>query len=205
MPRPRWNHLDPEKQALIRQTTLQELGEFGVDGASYNRIIKKSGVSKGAMYYYFDDRNDLFHTALLHMVDELIGSYPRPEHPPTHPEEFWVVARSVLRHGVHWFHAHPIEAKVVLQLGPTARDSLPEKYRTPERQVAALFLQILALAQRIGAVRTDLPFPFLMELVLGVQRTCDRWLILHANEPEGVLEEKITLVLDILQRLVEPR
>lgn len=205
MPRPRWNKLDPEKQAIIRMATLEELGEHGVDGASYNRIIKNSGVSKGAMYYYFDDRDDLFHTALLHMVDELIGSYPRPENPPTNPEEFWAIAHSVLRHGVHWFNAHPVEAKVVLRLQPEPRESLPEKYRTPALRIAQLFLQILAVAQQVGAARTDLPFPFLMELVVGARRTCDKWLILHVNEPEDVLEEKISTVVNVFQRLVEPR
>ncbi len=43
-----------------------------------------------------------------------------------------------------------------------------------------------------------------MELVLSTVRTCDKWLVLHANEPEDVLEEKIGVVIYIYQRLASP-
>ena len=52
MPRPRWDKLAPEKQTLIRMATLKELGEHGVDGASYNRIIAmvgSTGMSESAL------------------------------------------------------------------------------------------------------------------------------------------------------------
>jgi len=139
------------------------------------------------------------------MVQELIGSYPRPDSPPKNPEEFWLVARSVLRHGVHWFHEHPVQCKVVLRLQPNPPTSAAEVYKKIPMLVVQLFLNILAVAQEIGAARTDLPFPFLMELVMGARRTCDKWLIMHVDEPEEVLEEKISIVIDVFQRLVEPR
>ena len=36
------------------------LTAHGFENASLNRIIKKAGISKGAMYYYFDDKMDLY-------------------------------------------------------------------------------------------------------------------------------------------------
>ena len=32
--------------------------------SAYNRIIERAGISKGAMYYYFADKQDLFATVL---------------------------------------------------------------------------------------------------------------------------------------------
>ena len=43
-----------------------------------------------------------------------------------------------------------------------------------------------------------------MQLILGTASTCDRWLLLHANEPTAVLQEKISVVTDVYQRLLVP-
>jgi AcrR family transcriptional regulator len=203
MPLPRWKKLAPEKQKAILDAAITEIGEHGVEGVSYNRIIKRAGVSKGAMYYYFDDREDLLATALLTMVDHLMGSYPRPELAPTTAAEFWAVARGVLRHGAHWFSAHPPERRAFQRLAGMPMEAAG-RFPAVEEKVGGQILQIVFLGQTLGAVRSDLPFPFLMELVLSTVRTCDKWLVLHANEPEDVLEEKIGVVIDIYQRLVSP-
>ena len=58
MPRPRFEKLPPEKRETILETAAKEFAEFGYEGASLNQILAKSGISKGAAYYYFDNKED---------------------------------------------------------------------------------------------------------------------------------------------------
>ena len=66
MPRPRFLKLDPERQAhrFVECGEGRICRESGFEQASYNRIIERAGLSKGAMYYYFDDKLDLYVTVL---------------------------------------------------------------------------------------------------------------------------------------------
>src|SRR5512139_260224 len=64
MPLPRFDKLDEPRKASILAAAAEEFGERGFEGASYNRIIERAGISKGAMYYYFADKDDLFRTVL---------------------------------------------------------------------------------------------------------------------------------------------
>ncbi len=45
----------------------------GYVGASLNRILDDAGISKGAAYYYFDDKADLYATAIVYYSQELLG------------------------------------------------------------------------------------------------------------------------------------
>ena len=45
--------IDDEKKAALIEAAMEEIAANGIDGASYNRIIERSGLSKGVVYYYF--------------------------------------------------------------------------------------------------------------------------------------------------------
>ena len=59
MPLPRFQNLDQLRKRAILTAAAEEFGERGFAAASYNRIIERAGISKGAMYYYFADKDDL--------------------------------------------------------------------------------------------------------------------------------------------------
>ena len=65
MPRPRFDKLPPDKRGRILEAAALEFAAHGFDGASLNRIISTAGISKGAAYYYFDDKADLYATVVL--------------------------------------------------------------------------------------------------------------------------------------------
>ena len=64
MSRRRFENLDPDRQQRLLESAAEEFDEKGYDGASLNRIIERSGMSKSSLYYYFDDKADLFTTLL---------------------------------------------------------------------------------------------------------------------------------------------
>ena len=56
MARNRFDNLGSEKQEAILRAAGEEFAEKGFAGASINRIIRESGMSKGSVYYYFEDK-----------------------------------------------------------------------------------------------------------------------------------------------------
>ena len=68
MPHARFRKLSKEKQQAILDAAAEEFVK-GYDQASYNRIIERSGVSKGSMYYYFEGKHDLYNEVLMRMAE----------------------------------------------------------------------------------------------------------------------------------------
>jgi AcrR family transcriptional regulator len=60
MPYPRFNKLPVEKRTKLLDSAAQEFAKYGFDDASVNRILQEAHMSKGAAYYYFEGKVDLF-------------------------------------------------------------------------------------------------------------------------------------------------
>ena len=71
MPSARLKNLNTEKWHKISEAALQEFQEHGIHQASFNRIIRASGLSKGAVYYYFDSKEDLVQTMISRITHDL--------------------------------------------------------------------------------------------------------------------------------------
>ncbi|MDG1537355.1 MAG: TetR/AcrR family transcriptional regulator, partial [Candidatus Poseidoniaceae archaeon] len=65
MPLARYESIDESLKTRILEVSKQEFAMHGYEEASYNKIIQKIGISKGSMYYYFEDKEDLFITCFL--------------------------------------------------------------------------------------------------------------------------------------------
>lgn len=54
-------NLEPEKRKRILHAALREFAEKGYDQASTNQIVKEAEISKGMLFYYFNNKEDLYH------------------------------------------------------------------------------------------------------------------------------------------------
>lgn len=55
-----FKNLNETKQKRILNAALREFAENGYDYASTNRIIKNAGIGKGMLFYYFNNKKDLY-------------------------------------------------------------------------------------------------------------------------------------------------
>ena len=63
----------PDARRLhILETAARVFATHGFADASINAILEQAGVSKGAAYYYFDDKEDLFLTVVQYFAHELV-------------------------------------------------------------------------------------------------------------------------------------
>jgi len=67
--------LDQERQNRILRAAFQEFGEHGYDKASTNRIVKEAGISKGMLFYYFNNKQELFQDLLEIGINYILDEY----------------------------------------------------------------------------------------------------------------------------------
>ena len=71
MPFPRFHKLSQEKRERLLDIAAQEFATHGFEDASVNRILERVQMSKGAAYYYFEDKVDLFFTVVQYCNERL--------------------------------------------------------------------------------------------------------------------------------------
>lgn len=52
--------VDPEKRERILNAARKEFAQKGYNDASTNEIVKEAGISKGALFHYFESKKELY-------------------------------------------------------------------------------------------------------------------------------------------------
>src|SRR5947199_4775251 len=71
MPFSRFYKLEREKRERLLEVAAQEFAQYGFEDASINHILNRAQMSKGAGYYYFEDKVDLFFTVVQYCNERL--------------------------------------------------------------------------------------------------------------------------------------
>ena len=203
MPRPRFNKLPAEKRERILEAAAKEFAANGYDGASLNHILDEAGISKGAAYYYFDDKADLYATTILHYSQELM-SVADPAH--FSADGFWDELTAIYRHQFTSFAERPWVFGVVKAGGSLSVETMTEgPLAELWQQAQFLLVQLLRRGQELGVIRTDLPEELLLALVVAIDMAHDRWLFAHWSElSQADLEQAAIRIGDTLRRLLTP-
>ncbi len=78
---------DPEgTRALLVKNAFHEIHAHGYAGASLDRILTKSGVTKGALYHHFKSKADLLHAVIDEAIQPMVTErWLRPLHESDDP------------------------------------------------------------------------------------------------------------------------
>ena len=211
MPRPRYAKLDATKQDRIIEAAKAEFAESGFERASYNKIIEAAGLSKGAMYYYFDDKLDLYVTVLEHVHHDMLRSIAA-EGVMTEDGRwsidgsFWSAVEAMLHSVWTYIASHPelaALAKPMRSFSREMRDSgrLSDLYGEWSQMLG----ELLRNGQQRGEVRDDLPFELLIEVTLSLDETLDFWLIEHRSDlVDNPVDHIVAIALDLMRRVLGP-
>lgn len=205
MPRPRFERLDPDKRQRIIEAAAQEFAEHGYENASLNRILDVAGISKGAAYYYFDDKADLFATAALACWEALASQLDLDIDGLT-AETFWPSIAAIYQQQFAAYHDQPWMARMMRAVGTLPPDALANSpLAGPLQEIMDLLDRLFSKGQALGVVRDDLPRDLLLELMTGIDRASDQWLLSHWDSlgPEQV-EALVGQVVEIMRRVLEP-
>lgn len=205
MPLPRFAALDPSRRAAILAAAAEEFARAGLEGASYNRIIARAGVSKGAMYYYFDNKEDLFLTIVADLAERSVAAIAGPG-PFTDAAGFWREMRSLCARAMAFFFTDPHVAGLGKRLVSATPDSpLGRAVADYTRRMEAFTADLLRRGQAVGAVRTDLPLEFLAHLLTGLGEAIDRWTLTRLDQlAPSDLDALPDQYVDLFARLAAP-
>ncbi len=204
MPLPRFEKLSEEKQDRILDAAAREFAVNGYEKASLNLILERAGISKGAAYYYFEDKADLIATVIhkywiqsLSTMSEIVSHVTA--------EDFWQKITDLYMHPFVDLEEHPWMlgfARAVWTLPHETLESGPVKAVFGE---AMDWLRDLVHSGReLGVIRDDLPEELVMELMMALDSVHDTWLGARWQEMTREEREGFTLSFTrLMRRLLE--
>ena len=208
MPRPRFAKLPTDQQETILRSARAEFARYGFADASLNRIIETSGISKGSLYYYFDNKEDLYahvarreHVALI----DREGPFPVPGG-DIDPDAFWMILNDYYLRLVRALLADQTLASLVRGwIVAAGNPQLQAVQRELEETGLPWFADVITMGQRIGAVRTDLPCDLLLAMLFGMGQAMDVWLMGRDGDDQGLtLEEAVPVLVGMVRRALQP-
>lgn len=204
-PRPRFDKLDPERRKRIILIAADEFAAHGFAQASLNAILREAGMSKGQLYYYFEDKADLFATTcrFFHELGQE-GAVIDPEQ--LERDNFWSGYHKMVQQMFDLARRYP----VWVALGRAFME-LPREHWF-EGEMGAFVQEHLdsltAFVRRgreLGLVRDDIPVEILAELWFGTSEVLERWILSRwetVDEDERAQLEQ--LFFETPRRLLEP-
>ena len=206
MARNRFENLEPEKRESILQAAGEEFAEKGFEAASINRIIQNSGMSKGSVYYYFEDKADLFATTLEHSIQRIMEEIGWFSLEVLGPDEFWDALLELTHRTVDWAKRN----EWWIRLGK-AMHKLQQEVGTDAagRRLANVgkgwWTSIVQRGQTLGVIRTDLPLDLLVAIVMGADQGGDAWMMDHwddfsEEDIRRIVDARVDLLRDMLDK-----
>ena len=205
MVRNRFENLDEIKQNRLLDCAAEEFAERGYDAASLNKILEKSGMSKSSLYYYFEDKADLFSSlterSLAFLMKEIGGLDPSA----LHADNFWSELEERVRRALAISNENTWYVKLgrmVLRLRgqPKGIEKTSRLYGAARAFVETVLLR----GQELGVVRTDLPQSLMVDCAMGLGEAVDGWMLTHWEEMTA--EERLAMVstnFSLFRRLLE--
>ena len=162
-----------DRRDLLLDAAAAEFAANGFEATSVQRIASAAGVSKAKVFYYFDNKDDLYARVLARALEPLFD--PLEKVPPaSSAESFWSSLEAGLAFAFEFAESDSRTAELVRGLYRRGADSdLLRRLLDRPRSAIDTWLRD---GQRLGAVRTDLPVPILAEAMVGAIVHVDRWL-----------------------------
>jgi AcrR family transcriptional regulator len=208
MPRPRFNKLSEEKRERIMEAAAKEFSMYGFEQASLNRILTEAGVSKGAAYYYFDDKADVFMTVVQYYsqgvrinidvdIDQLTA------------ETFWPTLTRIYQQQLLYAFEHPGGMGVLTAISKVSPETLQayDVLAAFAQEITSWLTNFLKKGQAVGVIRGDLPDDLMVKLFLAIDGAHDEWLLAHYDQftTEKIEQEVMPRLIDLMHRVFDPR
>jgi AcrR family transcriptional regulator len=170
MPLARYESIDETLKARILDVSKQEFATHGYEEASYNKIIQKIGISKGSMYYYFENKEDLFITCFLDAfvhATERFGfdntTFPLGDDVQT----YWDSVKRISSKQWNDVLQHPLLMSLMRQLVSMGTDHPIFHKLNAECEGLSEYGDLMSILEhgvQIGAIRDDVPLHVLIRM-----------------------------------------
>lgn len=158
--------LPQEKQERILRVAREEFADNGFENTSIQQIAKKSGISVGAVYKYFDNKESLFNLIVqdgLTSLENFLLSLASSE------EDIILKAEKIIRALLKFSREKPELIKIYCSLTTGGNSEfLNEISQRIEAVSASIYTRTISIAQETGDVREDVNPAFFAYLLHSV-------------------------------------
>jgi AcrR family transcriptional regulator len=178
MPFSRFEKLAPAKRKLLLDVAAREFASYGYEQASLNRILEQAQMSKGAAYYYFEDKGDLFYTVIQYVGERLGLADLQVDLAALTAKSFWPVVAELRRTPLLRAFEQPWLFRVLgvaAQAGPALHQREPLAMLV--QRIKALVLEFIRRGQELEVIRTDLPDELIFAWLMALDQASDDWLM----------------------------
>lgn len=181
MPNNRFYKLDNEKQELILITSLKEFMDKNFEAASINQISKKAGLSAGALYYYFEDKEDLFNSTIEYASKDLILDTQDIDK-LIEEVGYWECIAEIIKHRLEYSVSFPEKMSFIQRLILT-KDSVESKSKA---KLLNTFRILFEYGYDHGFINNSLPKTLMFEVHLGMITSINKWELEYAETEKHI-------------------
>jgi len=146
---PRWRRLPEERPRQILDAALQVFDERGLAGARLDDIARRAGVSKGTIYLYFPNKEELFREVVRDVVVDRLHHAAAQAGAGDPVDELKRYLRA------HWDFVRSPEFQTIFKLVTGELHNFPELAEFYGREVVMPANQLMAGMIRRGIERGD--------------------------------------------------
>jgi AcrR family transcriptional regulator len=206
MPFPRFYKLPPEKREGLLEVAAQEFVQHGFEDASINRILERAQMSKGAAYYYFEDKVDLFCTVVQYASERLQLVDQELDIAALTAESFWPTFAELHRLPLLRSYEQPwlfASLRVAGRLSPSTLEREP--LATLAKQLRTWVMAIVKRGQEVGVMRSDIPDDLIFAWLQALDDASDQWLLAQWKDLDRAAIARISdQTVDAMQRAMVP-
>ena len=152
--KPTFDNLPQEKRKRILDIATKEFAKKGYHDASVSNIASKSGISVGAVYKYFDNKQDLFLTIADHSIDRmetlLLGLAKADE-------DVIIKVEKILREIIKASREDGILIKIYNNMTAINDKKLAKQFAVEmESMTARIYTEAIIEGQKNGEIRQDI-------------------------------------------------
>jgi AcrR family transcriptional regulator len=197
----RFYKLTKEKQKHIIDIALKEFAAKGYVSSSINQISKMAGVSTGNLYYYFENKEDLY----LTVVETIFNVMPNLD--KNSKLNFWNEIERNVRNRIIIAKENKDASKLLNRLF-LYNDSMDDcdVEKIIKEKVQGEFKKIFDIGVQRGFIRSDMPKNYLFNIHLGLIYSTNRWLADNLDTLNNTeeIEKFINNALKIIKITMSP-
>ncbi len=177
MPLARFERLEPDRRRRLLAVAAQEFASKGYENASLGWIAEEAGFSKPALYYYFEDKADLYATVVRESWQRL-SPEGHVDLDALDRETFWPALETYHLATFDRTREEPWLASVwKLAYHPPPSGAGAGAVAEVFERAQGFLKALLRRGQQLGVVRSDLPEALLIAIFTGADNAADHWLV----------------------------
>ena len=195
MAKPTYYNLENDKRERLIDACMEEFSLYTFSDASINRIIKRTEISRGSFYQYFEDKEDCYMEMLGIIAQEKYRIFK--DVAQAESNNVFEAYLNMLKQVQIWMEAQPRYYKIGI-LMELDKSNFIQKLVKQNPGMMDYFLSLIRRDQANGIIRPEVDPQLLSDMLIGINQ---KILMEHfVNKDYAKMIQTSQAVLELLQK-----